>query len=305
MLDIVADATPRPRSLMTPAVQLLSIVGRYWQLTLALFVIFTGSGMAWLARQTPSYEIRAVVAEKKDSLASTSTGLSSLTGGLLGLAQQPSGVKTLQEAMYSAELADRLDKEYHLDREIYSGRWDARLKRWKPVERTFPSLSYTVRGIFGVRSSHDITSADVQQFLQGITIVKSDINTNTSSLLLYYTSREAGSRILGLALTEADALVREQQRGQTDGRLRYLYGRLRQAQFPEQIAALTGLIQRLETQNTVLNADQLFTVDLLSAPRASIQIARPRYTLVFGLIIIAAAALTLAIVWTVATVRRR
>lgn len=261
--------------------------------------------MLWLAQQTPKFEIQAVVAEKKDDLTAPTGGLSSLTGGLLGLSQQPSGVSTLQEAVYSADLADRLVVVHRLDREIFKDRWDPQLKRWKPATGLVATFVSLVRDLFGVPVQHDISSTDVQRYLREIVFVKSDINTSNSAILFYYPDRNEGRRLLEIILTDADNQVRQQQRAQIGARLNYLYARLRQARLAEQVGVLASLIQRLETQNAVINADQTLTVDILSAPRASLQISRPRYPLVFGLIIITAGLLTLAIVWTVAVVRRR
>ena len=288
---------------MTPVVQLSKIVVRNWLVALGLFLLFSALGIAWLANQTPKYEIGATVAEKKDDLTLPTGGLSSLTGGLLGLAEQPSGINDLQEAIYSPDLAELLVTKYGFDRVIFRDRWDPALRRWKPAPGIVPRVISTIRDLFGVPVKNDVTSADMQRYLSDITFVESDVNSDNSLVRFYYPDRNEGRQILETILTEADSQARLMKRQQTEARLRYLYARLRQTQLTKQIDVLATLIQRLETQNVILNADRSFTVNVLSPPRASLQILRPRYPLVLGLIIIASAFLALTVVWSLAVIR--
>lgn len=284
--------------------ELAQIIARHWLLVAAVFALVVVAGWVWLARQTPTYEIVAVISEKHDNLISPTSGLSSLTGDLLGLQKSSSGVKALQEALYSAEVAARLDRHYSISQEIFEDRWDPARKQWRAPTGVIPVVSTFIKSLFGVRTDSQVNIVDIQTYLQKINFVKSDIAADTYMVKFFFKSPERGTLLLNHAMAEADELVRQQRNIQNSARLAYLYERLGGAQLPEQRVAISNLIQRLETQNVVISADKTYNFDMISPPRSSIQIARPRYVVDLAVITLAATILSFGTVWSVATVRR-
>lgn len=287
--------------------EILYVLRRYWLLAIAVFSIILLCGFTWLSSQRPMYEISSIVSDKQDSLSanSGSGGLGALAGGLLNIKQDASGAKSLQEMVYTPELAREIETRYHVSHTIFPERWDQSARRWRPPNGSIYRLTSTISGVFGIRNSSDVTIEDLQIWLLGINFTESEIDRNTYKISFFYPDPDVGRRLMGVILGEADRIARQQQMAQADARRRYLEARLAVAQTPEQHTALVQLIERVEMRNVIGHADQFFLIDIVSPPQASDRIKRPRYTVVSALIVIAATFITLSFVWSVAVLRRR
>jgi hypothetical protein len=293
---------PRRRSTLS---EISYVLRAYWFLALSLFLFIVMAGVAWLSSQRPMYEISGIVSDKQEMLSpNTGSGLGGLTGGLLNLKQENSGVKALQEMIYTPELAHAIEAR-HVSRLIFADRWDPVAKRWRRPRGAVYGVTSTLSGWFGVHNTPDITIEDLQTWLTDITFIESDVQHGTYKVAFFYPNREEGRHLLDLIIAEADQAARQQQLAQVVARRRYLDERLTTTQTPEQRLALVQLIERVEMRNVVGRADQYYLVDVLSRPEASIRIKRPRYTLTVALLILVGALITLSVVWTTATLRRR
>jgi hypothetical protein len=113
-----------------------------------------------------------------------------------------------------------------------------------------------------------------------------------------YPRAAEGQRILGLVLAEADMMLRERQIADAKSRQAYLVQRLRDVEVVEQRSALTQLMSENEMKNLVSNADRNFSIEVMSAPKASERPTSPRYLLVLALLLVAAATTAMLVVWT-------
>jgi len=285
--------------------EILYVLRSYWWLALPLFAAINLAGVVWLATQRPMYEISSIVSDKQDSLSpNAASGLGALTGGFLNLKQDSSGVKALQEMIYTPELARALETRYAASHVIFAERWDRSARRWRRPAGPVYGITSAISGWFGVRSTSDVTTDDLQTWLSEISFIESDVEHGTYRIAFFYPNREEGKRLLDVIIAESDRIVRQQQLAQAMARRRYLDERLTVAQTPEQHTVLVQLIERVEMRNLVGRADQYYLIDVLSSPQASIHVKRPRYTLTMALLVIVAALITLSIVWSVAVLRR-
>jgi hypothetical protein len=281
--------------------EFLTAVRRFWLSGLISFAVVFGLGIIWLSRQVPAYSIDATVTDKKQSLGlSSGSGLGGLGGAfsLLGVGKAESGVLLLQESVYSAELADRLERRHKLSRIVFSDRWNAARQTWYPPSGLVPAVRNALVGGFGVDPKNYISKEDLRLFVQGIEFRQSDVAPSAYHVRMNYPRAAEGQRILGLVIAEADMMLRERQITDARSRQAYLVQRLRDVEIVEQRNALTQLMSENEMKNLVSNADRNFSIDVMSVPKASERPTSPRYLLVLALLLVAAAGAGVLVVWT-------
>ncbi len=134
------------------------------------------------------YEISSIISDKQDNLAGSSGagGLGALAGGFLNLKQDTSGAKSLQEMLYTTQLARKAEARYHISHEIFAERWDKSARRWRPPSGPVHWLTTTISGSFGVHNPATVTIDDLQTWLRGISFTESEIDRNTYKVSLFF-----------------------------------------------------------------------------------------------------------------------
>jgi hypothetical protein len=291
-----------------PGVGLLKYIPLYF----LVFPLCFGLISLWYINETPTYTAEAVIGPPGPSpVASMLVN----GGGALGLVNRALGsggggghdpYADYLQLLHSSRLSQAIMARDDIVKKMFAARWDEENSKWR--EPAFLGrMSLQLRQYLGRPASIEPGIDDVTLYLAAHLRLEyagggpslSLFPTSTPFVTLTFTydnDPQVAEEILNLILSEADRLIRDDERRTITARISYLRGRLTQQATTDERMALIGILSNQEQLLTMIQADQRYAGTLLVPPHASVVPTwPPRLRTVAVMIVIASVALWLGL----------
>jgi hypothetical protein len=199
-----------------------------------------------------------------------------LLGAASGGAQNDPFQEYLQ-VLHSSRLAAELAEKDNLLPKLFSNRWDAEHKRWRP-----PSLAHNMLAVVNGalhRPVRDYPDANSLEEVLGGNLHVTEASTGAASILsmgsgfmiasLKYSSPEEARDLLNTILSRADSIIRQEQQRDVLARISYIKAELPNITQTEQRETLIGILSGQEELNIMLVADKRYAFTIVDPPHAS------------------------------------
>jgi hypothetical protein len=194
----------------------------------------------------------------------------SLMAALGGSGGQTGGMfQRLKFLMKSQQLAQRLDEQHKLSREVFAGRWDSERGVWKTVAKTEPTFSEQLGAYLHQDQAVLRGSEALARAVGGMVELEPIKKTNFSEIRLSHTNRETALRWLQIIFTSADQLLREQDREKIREQIRFLQTRTEKADLAGFRSALYGALISQEKNLHMIDSEQSYSADIIEPAFAS------------------------------------
>ena len=224
--------------------------------------------------------------------------------GNLGLqigSNAPTTFDRMKVVMRSLQLAEILQKKYGLMQIMFAGSWDADRQQWKRPTGDEFERQQRISAFFGQPLWQEPSLESLARTVGGSVVFRKDKDTPFWEVSVSGGDRAAALRLLTIAYSEADELLRGQDRVESQQRRRYLEGQLVGLTNVDVRQALVGLMSSEQRRAMMLESSLPYAARILEPPFVSeypegrnirILIVLPAITLVLaGLLVITAVAL--------------
>lgn len=219
----------------------------------------------------PVYKVEALVIQNSEPASSLrSTGstspLSAVLGG--GAAATMPEIDEFQVLLGSPEVADILEKKYHLLRDVYRSRWDAKNNRWYPYH---PGLiarldAWFVNSVGGMSAYHDPNDYDLASFLYGSITLNRVFFNSVMSVSMTTDRPEDAKRWLSLIIYEVSDIVRSQMITERQNYVNYLQQQLAQSSLTTSRDATISILADQYRALMVLKSAKSFPLQQIQPP---------------------------------------
>ena len=196
-------------------------IWRYRKLTYVLTALGLIGAIAYQFLGVPIYTSQMTIAPLPSDLTLSQEGSSiaglSLLSSVSGSSEGPDDFDTFIALLQAPEIAHNLEKDYHVDKYIFSSSWDAAKKKWSPDgENIFIKLG---RIIFN-KPWHPPTDQDLADYLTK----KITVTTLGDFTILDYNFKDpkVANMVLGGAVIEAQKVIRTQEHLRADAAMAFL-----------------------------------------------------------------------------------
>tara|TARA_Y100000590_G_scaffold415082_1_gene512537 strand:- start:142 stop:1095 length:954 start_codon:yes stop_codon:yes gene_type:complete len=186
----------------------------------------------------------------------------------------------------SPTLANRIQKKYGLLQDIYHKSWDNTSKSWiKPTGSDFEKNESRKRFFKQPLWSPPNTEA-LAGYIGGLVKFKDLDEVGFVNVIVTHKNPDEAKRLLDIIYSEADQLIREQDRGRTIKRLEYIIGKLKEVQNLDHRNSLTSLLTKEQGKLMFLDSEGSYTAKIVDPIFISRNPTSPNTRLVFGIPII-------------------
>lgn len=224
--------------------------------------------------------------------------------GNLGLqigSNAPTTFDRMKVVMRSLQLAEVLQKKYGMMQIMFAGSWDADRQQWKRPTGDDFERQQRISAFFGQPLWQEPSLESLARAVGGSVVFRKDKDTPFWEVSVSGGDRAAALRLLTIAYSEADELLRGQDRVESQLRRRYLESQLVGLTNVDVRQALVGLMSSEQRRAMMLESSLPYAARILEPPFVSeypegrnirILIALPAIILVLaGLLVITAVAL--------------
>ncbi len=224
--------------------------------------------------------------------------------GNLGLqigSNAPTTFDRMKVVMRSLQLAEVLQKKYGMMQIMFAGSWDADRQQWKRPTGDDFERQQRISAFFGQPLWQEPSLESLARAVGGSVVFRKDKDTPFWEVSVSGGDRAAALRLLTIAYSEADELLRGQDRVESQQRRRYLESQLVGLTNVDVRQALVGLMSSEQRRAMMLESSLPYAARILEPPFVSeypegrkirILIALPAIILVLaGLLVITAVAL--------------
>lgn len=256
------------------------VIRRWWLIGLMVFVgLAAALGVARVVG--PSFTASMTVSAQPDS---TSSSLASMKSGLLASLSGGSGSQSEDMDHYLAMLKDpslvaRAREHTRLLELLFPRQWDAAHHSWGRPSGLMPWISDTVRGLAGLPPKGDPNDKEIAMQLERRLETTLERGTGYWQIEVTLPHREDALELLNILHHEADDMVREQAQRRAANRIEYINRRLADIRTAEHQRMLLELMSTEERKVILSNADENFSVMVISPPQAGTLPSRPKLAL--------------------------
>lgn len=224
--------------------------------------------------------------------------------GNLGLqigSNAPTTFDRMKVVMRSLQLAEVLQKKYGMMQIMFAGSWDADRQQWKRPTGDDFERQQRISAFFGQPLWQEPSLESLARAVGGSVVFRKDKETPFWEVSVSGGDRAAALRLLSIAYSEADELLRGQDRVESQQRRRYLESQLVGLTNVDVRQALVGLMSSEQRRAMMLESSLPYAARILEPPFVSefpegrnvrVLIALPAIILVLaGLLVITAVAL--------------
>jgi hypothetical protein len=265
-------------------------------------------GLWNLRKFDPSYQAFMVVSplrgtETAPSGASPAVGVG-LTLGLAFSQREANNFDRLTQLIGSLQLAERLQSKYGLMQTIFADGYDSQSKTWqRPNDANFERKEY-LRALLQQTLWRPPDIEMLADYLKAaVTVLKME-PLPFMKLSYSHADPRMARFILEIVYTEADALLREQDRFENSRRKQYLQDQLTKVTVQDIRAVLLRLLTNIEQSAMLLESDLPYAARIVEPPRA---LAQPEAANLFRIVAIPtlAAPILLIVVFLLVDLLRR
>jgi hypothetical protein len=219
----------------------------------------------------PVYKVEALVIQNSEPASSLrSTGSSSPLSAVLGggaVSSMPE-IDEFQILLGSTQVADILDKKYHLLREVYRNSWDVKNNRWYPYRPGFLARlhAWFVNSIGGISTYHDPNNYDLASFLYSKITVDRVFFNSVMSVSMTTDRPEDAKRWLSIVIYEVSDIVRSQMINERQNYVNYLLQQLSQSALTTSRDATITILADQYRALMVLKSAKTFPLQQIQPP---------------------------------------
>lgn len=276
-----------------------------WVLVL-LGAIGVYMGVSDLQGRVPVYVAKMTVLPDLGGNTGGSGQVGSVLGGL-GL-QLGGGASTnfdrMKVLVRSLTLAEILQKKYGLMQERFAGSWDSATGTWKrPIGDAF-ERQQRIRRFFGLSQWSEPNIETLAKSVGGAVKFEKDKDGPFWEVRVTDASREDALRLLTIAYSEADELLRQQDRFESQQRRRYLETQLGGLTNVDVRQALIGLMSNEQRRAMMLESSLPYAARIIEPPYVSNTPEEPNVRIIIALPAIGMVGLGLLAITAIALFRR-
>ena len=188
----------------------------------------------------------------------------------------------LQLVVGSQTLAKILQDKYGYMQKFFAGSWNVQTNQWvRPAGRRF-DLEQKVKGALNLKTWSKPTLESLARFADSKLVFEQVGATGFQKVSVSHVDPEFALEILQVVYSEADDLLKEQDRTQTAERRRYLEQQLSRAGVVEMRAALVGLLVNEERTAMLLEGDLPYAARIIEPPFVSVFPSTPSLLQIVG-----------------------
>lgn len=249
---------------------LLRVWLRWSWILVILAALGVAKGVSDLRAQATVYVARMVVLPESGGGLSGGQAGGVLSGlGLQLGANTPTTFDRLKVVTGSLELAEVLQKKYGLMQELFAGAWDSETKSWKrPTGEAF-ERQQRIQAFFGLPLWSPPSLETLARTVGGSVVIRKDKDTVFWEVRVAGGDPKAALRLLTLAYSEADELLRQQDRIESAQRRRYLESQLTGVVNIDIRQALVGLMSSEQRRAMMLESNLPYAARVIQAPYVS------------------------------------
>lgn len=211
------------------------------------------------------------------------SSIASAVGVTIAGAPRGTAFDRLVLIMSSVTLAKRLQEKYGFLQKIYMGSWDPEAKRWIPPSGRRFEWRQKIRKFFNLSTWSEPNIESLARYLGGAIRIEDVENTGFKGLSVTHRDPDFALELLRTAYTEADNLMREQDRAETAQRKVYLESEFQQASLTEMRQALLTLLTNEERTAMLLNLSLPYAARMVEPPFVSGKQTEPNVLRLVGL----------------------
>jgi len=235
---------------------------------LYILAVFVGVlvSIYYLANTPKIYVVGVLVGPVGD--AASASGSFSLAN-LLGASAPTRPMSTWDRylfTLHSVRLAEKLDKEHGMIKDVFGGRWDAEAKEWKPTAGFDAWLDRFLRGLFDLPSDPAPDIRALQQYLTGSIVIDADKESGSTTLNMSTGNPKAALDFILLAHNAAIDLIRSDISAENSEKISYLYRALERTANENQRSVLIDMLSQTEQTQMLLNNNLPFAAEILDTP---------------------------------------
>jgi hypothetical protein len=219
----------------------------------------------------PVYRVEALLIQNTDPASSLrSAGSQSPLSAVLGVggpASMPE-IDEFQILLSSPEVAATLDKKYHLLRDIYRDKWDAKNNKWYPQNRSLLERAHNwfVEAVGGTSGWHDPNSYDLATFLSGAVTVNRNFYGAVMSINMNSDRPEDAKRWINIIIFEVSDIIRSQMINERQNYINYLQQQMSQSSLQTSRDATINILADQFRALMVLKSAKTFPLQQIQAP---------------------------------------
>ena len=204
----------------------------------------------------------------------------------------------------SITLAEILQRKYGLMQERFAGSWDGASGTWKRPEGDEFERQQKIRRFFGLSQWSEPTTETLAKSVGGAVQFEKDKDGPFWEVRVSGANRENALRLLTIAYSEADELLRQQDRVESQQRRRYLETQLGGLTNVDVRQALIGLMSSEQRRAMMLESNLPYAARIIEPPYVSSLPEEPNVKLAIALPAIGIVGLGLLVITAIALFRR-
>ncbi len=261
------------------------------RLFLIVFAVVFVVGFLVLTTIGPKYSARAIVGPQvTEQAGGGASGLGAGLGGLgtfLGGKQQSEDLVAFQSLIGTAGFSEYLIRKNHLDKVIFP----------HGIHHSF--VSVFLHMLFGQPVSNEVTTADVQSYIQSNVSVQSRLETPYIELSYANKDRDDAVRVLQTLMKSGDDVLRLRKAASLNTQIEYLSHVLRTTTDIEQLDLFRKILGEKLAAKVLIDTQDTYSFRVFDAPFAPLVPNSPNIAMLMILLILASLflAMTVTVGW--------
>lgn len=256
---------------------LIGTLRRGFWLILAIAALAVLGAAAVLKARPPVYTATMVVAPAERDLAAVGRVAAELQqyadfatlGQLPSRAEYVPTIDRYVELFSSVLLAQRLEREHGLLREVFDDEWDQEAQAWRAPSGGLSAARQEILGFFGFPAWSRPDAASLSTYLRERIEIEASRASGLRRLSMSATDGAFAARVLTLAHEAADDMLRQGALERTSRQIAQLEAELEQAQGPNQRNAIQQTLEEQYKVQAMLVAELPFAAEVVSPAVAS------------------------------------
>jgi len=255
-----------------------SIVG-HWRIFIVAALIGVIWGVNYESSAPKKYTVSVYVGPVGDAPVQSGGGVGGLVSMFISggsMAVGPPEWSRYVFALKSVRLAEKIEREHHLIKKLFSSRWDAKTHTWKPTPGFMAGIQRKMREMFGLPGdpAPDVTS--LQGYITGNVQLYTDKTTGLTTISMISPDPKAALDLILLVHRSAVDLVREEIAKSNQAKMNYLTRTLAKTANADQRGVLIGMLAQTEQTQMLLNNHLPFAAQIIDTPVVPSQPSSPQ-----------------------------
>ncbi|MGN6517264.1 MAG: hypothetical protein ACTHLR_15645 [Rhizomicrobium sp.] len=254
-------------------------IGRHWRLFVIAIVIGSVWALYYETHTPKQYTVTVYIGPVGDTGPQGTGGVSGLVSLFMSggsMAVGPPDWSRYVFALTSVKLAEKVEREHHVIKQLYISRWDAKHHRWKPTPGIRGSIARFFDKLFGrpVDPPPDIQS--LKGYISSKVKLSTDKTTGITTLNMTDSDPRKALDFVLMIHDTAVAMVREDIAAKNVAKIDYLTGALSKTNNADQRSVLITMLAQTEQTQMLLNNNLPFAAQIIDTPVVPVQPSTPQ-----------------------------